>query len=61
MPSPFRRKRSKNDQYLASGCSVEGEDGICLQLLLNAGIEHQQACLVELIRRFRVPENRIDT
>ena len=51
---------AKNDPCLESGCSVEGEDEICLQPLLNAGIEYQQACAAEWIKLFRVPRNRID-
>jgi hypothetical protein len=51
---------AKNDPCLESGCSVEGEDEICLQPLLNAGIEYRQACAAEWIKRFRVSENRID-
>jgi hypothetical protein len=51
---------AKRDPCLESGCSVEGEDEICLQPLLNAGIEYRQACAAEWIRRFRVSENRID-
>jgi hypothetical protein len=51
---------AKNDPCLESGCSVEGEDEICLQPLLNAGIEYQKACAAEWIKLFRVPRNRID-
>jgi hypothetical protein len=51
---------AKNDPCLESGCSVEGEDEICLQPLLNAGIEYRQACAAEWVKRFRVPDNRIE-
>ena len=51
---------AKNDPCLESGCSVEGEAEICLQPLLNAGVEYHQACAGEWIKRFRVPANRID-
>jgi hypothetical protein len=51
---------AKNDPCLESGCSVEGEDEICLQPLLRAGIEYQQACAAEWIKLFRASMNRID-
>jgi hypothetical protein len=51
---------AKNDPCLESGCSVEGEDEICLQPLLHAGIEYQKACAAEWIKLFRVTANRID-
>lgn len=51
---------AKNDPCLESGCSVEGEDEICLQPLLNAGLEYHQACAAEWIKLFRTATNRID-
>lgn len=51
---------AQNDPCLESGCSVENEDETCLQPLLNAGVEYQQACAAEWIRLFRTPANRID-
>jgi hypothetical protein len=51
---------AKNDPCLESGCSVEGEGEICLQPLLNAGVEYQQACAAEWSKLFRLPANRID-
>ena len=51
---------AKNDPCLESGCSVEGEDEICLQPILNAGIAYQQACAAAWICLFRAPMNRID-
>ncbi len=51
---------AKEDPCLESGCSVEGEDEICRQPLLNAGIEYQQACAAEWVRLFRASTNRID-
>lgn len=51
---------AKNDPCLESGCSVEGKDEICLQPLLNAGVEYQQACAAEWIKLFRASMNRID-
>src|SRR5579872_4294392 len=38
---------AKNDPCLESGCSVVGE--ICLQPLLNAGLEYHKACAAEWI------------
>ena len=51
---------ARNDPCLESGCSVEGEDEVCLQPLLNAGSEYHEACAAEWIKRFRVPANRIE-
>ena len=51
---------AKDEPCLESGCSVEGEGEICLQPLVNAGIEYQQACAAEWIKLFRVSRNRID-
>jgi hypothetical protein len=51
---------ARNDPCLESGCSVEGEDEICLQPILNAGPEYQHACGAEWLKRFRMPVNRID-
>jgi hypothetical protein len=51
---------AKNDACPESGCSVEGEDEVCLQPLLNAGIEYQQTCAAEWLKLFRAPANRID-
>jgi hypothetical protein len=51
---------AKNDPCLESGCSVEGEEEICLQPLLNAGVEYHQACAAEWMKLFRTPTNRID-
>jgi hypothetical protein len=51
---------AQNDPCLESGCSVEGEDEVCLQPLLNAGIEYRQACAAEWLKLFRAPANRID-
>jgi len=51
---------AKSDPCLESGCSVEGEDEICLQPLLNAGIEYQKACAAEWIKLFHPSTNRID-
>ncbi len=51
---------ARNDPCLESGCSVEGMDEVCLQPLLNAGLQYQQACAAEWIRLFRASANRID-
>ncbi len=48
------------DPCLESGCAVEGEDEICLQPLLRAGVEYQKACAAEWMKLFRTPTNRID-
>ncbi len=50
---------AKNDPCLPSGCSVQGEDEICLQPLLDAGVEYHQACAAEWLKRFREPASRI--
>lgn len=51
---------AKNDPCLVSGCSVEGEDEICLQPLLEAGAEYHRACAAEWLELFRTPANRIE-
>jgi hypothetical protein len=51
---------NRRDPCLESGCSVEGEDEVCLQALLDAGVEYHQACAAEWIKLFRTPVNRID-
>ncbi len=48
------------DPCLETGCSVEGEDEICLQPLLRAGAEYQKACAAEWLKLFRTTTNRID-
>ena len=52
---------AKNDPCLESGCSIDQAAGeICLQPLLNAGMEYHKACAGEWIKLFRRPRNRID-
>jgi hypothetical protein len=52
---------AKNDPCLESGCSIDQASGeICLQPLLNAGIDYDKACGGEWIKSFRSPQNRID-
>ena len=52
---------AKNDPCLVSGCSIDQAAGeICLQPLLNAGIDYHRACAAEWIKLFRTPQNRID-
>lgn len=51
---------AKGDPCLESGCSVEGGDEICLQPLLEAGVEYDKACALEWIELFRDPANRLD-
>lgn len=51
---------AENDPCLESGCSIEGEDEICLQPLLKAGMKYQQDCAAEWIKLFRASDNRID-
>ena len=52
---------AKNDPCLESGCSIDQTSGeICLQPLLNAGIDYDKACAAEWITSFRSPQNRID-
>jgi len=48
--------RSSNDPCLESGCSMNGDR--CLQPLLVAGTEYDQACGAEWARLFADPENR---
>ena len=46
--------------YLESGCSIDQAAGeICVQPLVNAGIEYYKACAGEWIKLFRRPRNRI--
>lgn len=47
----------KRDPCLESGCSLEGE--VCLQPLLEAGIEYHKACAAEWIKAFKDPKNRV--
>ena len=49
----------KDDPCLESGCSLEGE--VCLQPLLEAGIEYHKACAAEWIKTFKDPKNRVDS
>ncbi len=51
---------AQQDPCLESGCSVEGEDEICLQPLLRAGVAYHQECAAEWVERFQRPANRID-
>jgi hypothetical protein len=52
---------AKNDPCLESGCSIDQAAGeICLEPLLNAGIDYHKACGAEWIKLFRKPRNRID-
>lgn len=52
---------AKSDPCLESGCSMDQTAGeICLQPLLNAGIDYDKACAAEWIKLFRSPQNRID-
>jgi len=50
----------RRDPCLASGCSVEDAEGICLQPILRAGDEFHKACGIEWIRWFRDPKNRAE-
>jgi hypothetical protein len=50
---------ASKDPCLAEGCSVEGEDEICLDPILRAGTEYPRACAAEWIKLFRAPANRI--
>jgi hypothetical protein len=52
---------ARNSPCLESGCSVEGEDEICLQPLVNAGIEYHQACAAEWLKLFRAPANGVES
>ncbi|MBI4477641.1 MAG: hypothetical protein HY654_10735 [Acidobacteria bacterium] len=45
-----------NDPCLDSGCALDDE--ICLQPLVRAEVEYQQACAAEWIKRFKNPKNR---
>ncbi|MGE5246137.1 MAG: hypothetical protein ACM3SQ_18075 [Betaproteobacteria bacterium] len=49
-----------NEPCLASGCSLEGTNEICLQPLLAADGDYLRACAAEWIKLFRRPENRAD-
>jgi hypothetical protein len=51
---------SKGDPCLASGCSVESGDEICLNPIREAGVEYQRACAAEWAALFETPANRID-
>ena len=51
---------ARNDPCLESGCSVAGEDETCLQPILRAGVEYQQACAAAWLKLFRAPVNRVD-
>jgi hypothetical protein len=50
---------AKHDPCLESGCSIEGGDEICLQPVLEAGIEYQKACAAEWVKLFRDPNRRV--
>jgi hypothetical protein len=45
------------DTCLADGCAMEGE--VCLNAVLKAGTEFQQACAAEWVALFRVENNRL--
>jgi hypothetical protein len=47
------------DPCLPSGCAMEGQE-ICLQPLVRAGVEYQQACGAEWVKWFASPRHRID-
>lgn len=53
--------KASADPCLESGCSIDHEHGeICLQPLLNAGVEYHKKCAAEWARFFADPQNRID-
>jgi len=49
---------AKGDTCLESGCAVEGEGEICLQPLLNAGLEYHKACGAAWNLMFGDPRHR---
>jgi hypothetical protein len=52
---------AKKDPCLESGCSIDQAAGeVCLQPLLNAGVEYHKACAAEWTKLFRRPQNRVD-
>lgn len=51
---------STRDPCLASGCSVEHENEVCLQPLLRAGADYNKACAAEWVKLFQTVDNRID-
>jgi hypothetical protein len=47
----------KGDPCLESGCALDGD--VCLQPLLEAGIEYRKACAATWIETFTDPKNRV--
>jgi len=53
--------RANGEPCLVSGCSIDHEHGeICLQPILNAGVEYHKKCAAEWMKFFTDPGNRID-
>lgn len=55
----YTKACTDNDPCLESGCALEGE--VCLQPLLEAGIEYRKACAAEWVKTFKDPKNRVDS
>ncbi len=49
---------ASGDPCLESGCAFEGQDEMCLQPLINAGLSYYQACGEAFAKVFADPRNR---